>query len=74
MDFTEAEREKYGLNVDDILVCEGGEVGRTALWRGELESCYFQKAIHRLRPLNNQYGVLSDKRHLQVNIGVSILP
>src|SRR5205823_279244 len=27
-----------------------GEVGRTAIWRNHLSDCYFQKAIHRLRP------------------------
>ncbi len=55
MDFTEPERKKYDLRIGDILVCEGCEIGRTALWRDELESCYFQKAIHRLRPINKQY-------------------
>src|SRR5207248_2838805 len=30
--------------------CEGGEVGRTAIWRGEIEDCFYQKAIHRVRP------------------------
>jgi type I restriction enzyme S subunit len=50
MDFDDGEREKYRLSDWDLLVCEGGEVGRTALWRGELDECYFQKAVHRLRP------------------------
>lgn len=50
MDFTSAEQEKFSLRVGDLLICEGGEVGRAALWRGELDDCYFQKAIHRLRP------------------------
>ena len=50
MDFNERETEKFRLKYGDILVCEGGEVGRTAIWRGELPECYFQKAIHRLRP------------------------
>jgi type I restriction enzyme S subunit len=55
MDFDERERYKYDLRLGDILVCEGGEVGRTAIWRGEVENCYYQKAIHRLRPINQQY-------------------
>jgi type I restriction enzyme S subunit len=55
MDFTEQERVKFELKVNDILICEGGEVGRTALWHGEYECCYFQKAIHRLRPIANKY-------------------
>lgn len=50
MDFSAAEQLKYQLLPGDLLVCEGGEVGRTALWRGELDGCFFQKAIHRLRP------------------------
>lgn len=54
MDFTPEERAKFILHVDDLLVCEGGEVGRTAIWRGELEECFFQKAIHRLRPKDNR--------------------
>lgn len=50
MDFLPAEREKFRLALGDLLVCEGGDVGRTAIWNGELEECYYQKAIHRLRP------------------------
>ena len=50
MDFSEVEREKFSLSPGDLLVCEGGEVGRTAIWRGEQQECFFQKAIHRLRP------------------------
>ncbi len=53
MDFTEAEREKFSLLPGDLLVCEGGEIGRTAMWHGEMTNCYFQKAIHRLRPRTN---------------------
>ena len=50
MDFPPAERERYVLHPGDLLVCEGGEVGRTAVWSGELDECFYQKAIHRLRP------------------------
>ncbi|MCL5611401.1 MAG: restriction endonuclease subunit S [Chloroflexi bacterium] len=49
MDFSDAEREKLKLLPEDLLVCEGGEVGRTAIWMDEMDDCYFQKAIHRLR-------------------------
>ena len=54
MDFDEAERDRYVLRRGDLLVCEGGEVGRTAEWNGELRECFFQKAIHRLRPITEQ--------------------
>lgn len=50
MEFTAYEREKFRLEMGDLLVCEGGDVGRTAIWRDELADCYYQKAIHRLRP------------------------
>ena len=50
MDFSEDDRRRYALRVGDILVCEGGEVGRCALWDGAHPECYYQKALHRLRP------------------------
>ena len=50
MDFSPSERDRYLLLPGDLLVCEGGEVGRTAVWGGELEECFYQKAIHRVRP------------------------
>lgn len=53
MDFSDAEAEKFELKYGDVLVCEGGEIGRTAIWRNEMEGCCYQKAIHRLRPKNN---------------------
>lgn len=52
MDFEPAGRRRLRLRAGDLLVCEGGEVGRTAMWRGELDECYYQKAVHRLRPLS----------------------
>ena len=50
MDFPPSDRNRYLLRPGDLLVCEGGEVGRTAIWRGELDECFYQKAIHRVRP------------------------
>ena len=49
MDFDEKDRVEFSLRNGDILMCEGGEIGRCAIWRDELEECYFQKAIHRIR-------------------------
>ncbi|MFI5396105.1 MAG: restriction endonuclease subunit S [Candidatus Binatia bacterium] len=43
--------EKFRLRKSDLLVCEGGEVGRAAIWEAPIEECYYQKALHRLRPL-----------------------
>ncbi|MBI3796405.1 MAG: restriction endonuclease subunit S [Deltaproteobacteria bacterium] len=53
MYFSEKEKEKFSLKKGDLLVCEGGEVGRCAIWREEIEPCFYQKALHRLRPLGN---------------------
>ena len=50
MDFSPSDRNRYLLRRGDLLVCEGGEVGRTAIWDGGLDECYYQKAIHRVRP------------------------
>lgn len=44
-----ADLQRYRLQGGDLLVCEGGEVGRAAIWRDQLEECYYQKALHRLR-------------------------
>lgn len=49
MDFDEKDRIEFSLRYGDILMCEGGEIGRCAIWRNEIDECYFQKAIHRIR-------------------------
>ncbi len=49
MRFKESELERYGLQEGDVLVCEGGEPGRSAVWDGRLPDLKFQKAIHRVR-------------------------
>lgn len=49
MTFAGADRRKYELRTGDLLVCEGGQPGRAAIWNGELTNCYFQKAIMRVR-------------------------
>ena len=39
------------LQPGDLLVCEGGEIGRAAIWNGEVETMSFQNHLHRLRPI-----------------------
>jgi len=49
MDFTDDKITRLCLRPYDLLVCEGGEIGRTAMWQGEIEVCGYQNHIHRLR-------------------------
>ena len=46
--FTEGDKAKYGLEKGDLLVCEGGEAGRCAIW-DEDRIMYYQNALHRIR-------------------------
>lgn len=51
MDFPPEVQPMYRLKIGDLMVNEGGSyVGRSAIWRGDLDECYYQKALHRLRP------------------------
>lgn len=34
----------------DLMVCEGGDIGRAAIWEGQIEQITFQNHLHRLRP------------------------
>jgi len=49
MDFDSDARQTFNLQQGDLLICEGGEPGRAAIWQGQLEDVYFQKALHRGR-------------------------
>ncbi|MBX3642304.1 MAG: restriction endonuclease subunit S [Rubrivivax sp.] len=49
MRFEPHEAERYGLRVGDIVMCEGGEPGRCALWKGDVPGTMLQKALHRVR-------------------------
>lgn len=50
MELEDDERERFGLQAGDLLLCEGGEIGRAAIWRGSTEYMAYQKALHRVRP------------------------
>ena len=49
MHFSEQEEVKFQLEKNDLLVCEGGDIGRSAIWNNEVENCYYQNHLHRLR-------------------------
>ena len=48
--FSPDECKKLLLQKSDVLVSEGGDAGRSAIWNCELEECYIQNAINRVRP------------------------
>ena len=72
MRFESHEEERYGLLPGDLVVCEGGEPGRCAIWTGP-PGMKIQKALHRIRPkstFNNYYLYYwmchaSNKGHLE---------
>lgn len=49
MRFEEREVSRFSLKDGDLVVCEGGEPGRAAVWKGQLENAKIQKALHRIR-------------------------
>jgi type I restriction enzyme S subunit len=49
MYFEDDELERYGVQPGDVLICEGGEPGRAAIWTSQ-DPMLIQKAIHRVRP------------------------
>ena len=46
------EKERYQVLKGDLLICEGGDVGRSAIWNSN-EPIYFQNALHRVRFFGN---------------------
>ena len=54
MPFTESEIEKCTVKKGDLLVCEGGDIGRAAIWQFENE-IRIQNHLHRLRPYDRIY-------------------
>ena len=50
--FEDSELSKYQLNNGDLLICEGGDVGRSAVWDRD-EEMYYQNALHRVRFYGN---------------------
>lgn len=49
MDIPEREYERYTVKAGDLLICEGGQPGRGAIWEGSVAPLGFQKALHRAR-------------------------
>jgi len=54
MNFDTADFQRFELKVGDVLLNEGSgsakEVGKPAIWRGEIPSCCFQNTVLRVQP------------------------
>jgi len=50
MRFAHDEMDRYGLRYGDIVMCEGGEPWRCAIWKEPIPGMMIQKALHRIRP------------------------
>lgn len=48
--FSKEERKNYKLHKGDLLVTEGGDVAVSCIWNDEIDDCYIQNAVHRVRP------------------------
>jgi type I restriction enzyme, S subunit len=58
MKFEKHEHSRYEIKQGDLIICEGGEPGRCAIWEGDIPNMKIQKALHRVRPLpglDNEY-------------------
>ena len=52
MKFEENELTRYSVKKNDLLICEGGDVGRCCIWNSE-QNIYYQNALHRVRFYGN---------------------
>lgn len=48
------ELSQYGVKDGDLLVCEGGEVGRAGIVHNPPKNCIIQNALHRVRAKNRE--------------------
>lgn len=48
MRIEDSEVDKYSVRKGDLVICEGGEPGRCAVWEAD-DSIFYQKALHRVR-------------------------
>jgi len=65
MTFKENELLKFELKPNDLLICEGGDAGRCAVWKEGDSKIKYQKAIHRARPID---GTIIDVNYVQYYI------
>ena len=61
MGFKSGEIARYSVQPGDLLVCEGGEPARCAVYSGPAGAFMYQKALHRIRP----NALVAESRFLQ---------
>lgn len=49
--FNESEKSLYKLNDGDVLVNEGGDIGKVAIWHDQEDSFYIQNSVHKISPI-----------------------
>ena len=49
--FAKSEIKQYELTAGDLIVTEGGDVAAACIWEGEVNPCYIQNAVYRVRSL-----------------------
>ncbi len=73
MNFTDAELLTYRLEPGDIVLSEAsgsaGQVGKPALWTGEIAECAFQNTLIRVRPREHQPKFLLHYFRYQALVG-----
>ncbi|GHU60044.1 hypothetical protein AGMMS49975_28600 [Clostridia bacterium] len=70
MRFEKSEVERYSICNGDLVICEGGEPGRCAVWESE-QTAFIQKALHRVRPyanINTKYICFVMRHYAQSNL------
>ncbi|MDP9223904.1 MAG: restriction endonuclease subunit S [Actinomycetota bacterium] len=72
--FSPEDRRQLVLKPGDLLVSEGGDVGRSCLWANELDPCGFQNSVNRVRPQSGNssrflyywMSMLKDKGYIDI--------
>ena len=68
------EKIKLRLSAGDLLISEGGDVGRCSIWANELPECYIQNAVNRVRGKGDNstrflyYWVYTIKQHGLIDV------
>ncbi len=65
MTFSQEEESKFEILNGDLLLCEGGEAGRCAIWKFGTTEIKYQKAVHRARPKSKNVEVVYISHFIQ---------